>query len=286
MPEHHDKSRVSDGSIAVFWINLARAGRLGRCMVNALEFGGWEHERFDAIDGQDARHSFIPVPHLFRHGSLYPGVARSGEPRPFRRTTRPELACLASWQKVIKYAGRAVQHLKGDLFLFMEDDAGSSLAVPDAWPFTLEDVARQADRHARKSGTPWTMVQLAPINARSYGLGCLKNGRKAGGETVWFPRPSVRSHGNAGILLHRRAFRAPFTRATFHMDHWQQEADLHVLAHPWAVRPVADKWIYSIVPRKSVYVLTYPLFCLEAKDSELHRSHVDSYPSAQPDSYA
>jgi hypothetical protein len=54
-------------------------------------------------------------------------------------------------------------------------------------------------------------------------------------------------------------------------------ASRYRLRHPWAVRPVADKWIYSTVPAESVYVATFPLFCLDAADSDLHPDHVEAH---------
>ena len=38
-----------------------------------------------------------------------------------------------------------------------------------------------------------------------------------------------------------------------------------------------DKWLYAMLPRGSVYVSCYPLFCLDAADSDLHPDHVDRF---------
>ena len=51
----------------------------------------------------------------------------------------------------------------------------------------------------------------------------------------------------------------------------------HPLVHPWRIRPVADKWIYGALPKGSCQVATYPHFCLEAEDSDLHSEHVELF---------
>ena len=52
---------------------------------------------------------------------------------------------------------------------------------------------------------------------------------------------------------------------------------MHILSHPRGVRPVADKWLYACLPASTSWVCTYPLFCLEAIDSDLHSEHVKNF---------
>ena len=59
----------------------------------AIQQGGWAAHRFVAIDGRDKNQQFLPIPNLLKVGSKYPGVYRTEEAEPKRRTNRAELAC-------------------------------------------------------------------------------------------------------------------------------------------------------------------------------------------------
>ena len=264
---------IIERSIPIFWINLRRADRLRRCMEWSLAAGKWNHKRFEAIDAKDAKQQFIAFPSILKAASKFPGGNRYSESTPWRRTNRSELACLASWQHIIIHASEPDINSGSSYFLFMEDDVGSSLAAPDAWPVKLTDLITEANKRSEECQVPWTLIQLAPISSKVrielHGLW-----EKSEGRTLLVPKENIRSHGNGAVLLHRRAFQYlvnPYRNLMKRFHH------THILLHPWAIRPVADKWIYASVPQKSVYVVTYPLFCLEAKHSELHQDHVGSF---------
>ena len=55
------------------------------------------------------------------------------------------------------------------------------------------------------------------------------------------------------------------------------------MLYPWRLRLAADKWLYAALPTGSCQVATYPHFCLDAEDSDLHIEHVDNFhkPSRQ-----
>jgi GR25 family glycosyltransferase involved in LPS biosynthesis len=260
--------------IPVLWINLARAKRLKKCMEWALAEGSWTNHRFDAIDAGQIKHRFIPLPNKHKTGNVFPGALRSGEPDSARKTTRPELACLASWQHAIDSAFALMDNYKTRHVLIMEDDVGSSLAVPEAWPFSLTELTKAADRVAQKRGIPWSLLQLAPINAKTREA-LRKKWDQNDPESWLVPKEETRSHGNGAVLVNKNAFE--FLSGKFRAIINTIIPKLHLLTYPRNIRPVADKWIYASVPQGSVYVLTYPLFCLEARDSELHHDHVENF---------
>jgi hypothetical protein len=255
------------------WINLDRAEQRRRRMTWALEQGGWNHQRFPAIDAAEHDHRFRTRPVLGRGGSRFPGVRRFDEDRPFRRTTRPELACLASWQAAIVRARSLMDESGTDHVLIMEDDIGSSLSVPEAWPVSLEAIVRDADGRAGADGSEWTAIQLAPISSRARKT-LFDQWVTSERTCLTVPKTTVRSHGNGAVLLHRRAL-SHFE--SFGLDSVGVAQGPHHLRHPWAVRPVADKWLYACLPEASVLVLSVPLFCLDATDSEVHRGHVERF---------
>jgi len=256
-------------SIPLLWINLKRAPRRRARMHWAIRQGGWQAQRLEAIDAKDPTVQLLPLPNPARIGQALPGLRRWQEAHPWRRTSRPELACLASWQRALLRA----EQLPSEWILLMEDDLGAALAAVPSWPVNLEQLVNLAP--------PQTLaIQLAPISAEARRQ--LHHHWQASGGSQWLvPKASVRSHGNGAVLLHRRAFLhlipglARF--CALHLPHW------HPLLHPWGCRPVADKWLYACLPSGSCQVLTYPLFCLEASDSSLHHSHVQAYhqPSRQ-----
>ncbi|MHC5113418.1 MAG: glycosyltransferase family 25 protein [Planctomycetota bacterium] len=265
-------SRQPEPAVPLLWINLERAAHRRRRMEWALAQGGWAHERLEAVDGRNRQLRFRAVPDLAVRGAALPGVRRMNEARPWRRTTRSELACLASWQRAVARAGARMESDDVPAVLVLEDDVGACLAVPHAWPVSLADLVDGADRRSRDDGHPWTAIQLAPINPRERKR-LHAEWKASGGTQLVVPKTTVRSHGNGAVLLHRRAL----PHLDRHVRRLAPESTRYVLRHPWAVRPVADKWLYAMLPPSSVYVATYPLFCLDACDSELHPDHVDRY---------
>jgi hypothetical protein len=264
----------SNNDIPLIWINLDRAVRLKHCMNNAIEAGGWRGYRFAAIDAINPDKWFVPTPNIFITGSKFPGGRRAAEKNPFRLTSRSELACLASWQEIILVAETKMKEHNSEIILLMEDDVGSSLAVPDEWPFRIMDLKVQADQLSSESGIPWTMVQLAPINAHAR-VQLHQLWEKSSGNVLLAPKTGVRSHGNGAVLLHARALK--YLTNSLRKKVMKRFPGLHPLTYPYNVRPVADKWIYASVPFGSVYVVTYPIFCLEARDSDLHSEHVEAF---------
>jgi hypothetical protein len=253
--------------IPLLWINLERAARRRRRMDWAITTGGWSGERLAGVDACDPRQRLLPLPDPLRAGAPLPGLPRRQEPDPRRPTSRAELACLASWQRLIGRAHHRLSHSAADWILLMEDDVGASLARPEAWPHDLAALTADA-------GPGALAIQLAPISARVrrqlHGLW-----RQSGGQRLTVPKRHWRSHGNGAVLLHRRALRRlwppPARWAAHFAPRW------HPLLHPWRVRPVADKWLYACLPAEACHVATFPLFCLEAEDSALHPEHVDAF---------
>ncbi|MGA1018619.1 MAG: hypothetical protein ACO3YY_11630, partial [Phycisphaerales bacterium] len=82
----------------------------------------------------------------------------------------------------------------------------------------------------------------------------------------------VRSHGNGAVLIHRRAIE----RLRPHLPA-DPDAAPKSLRHPCLVRPVADKWLYAMLPADTVFVAAVPILTLDAADSELHPGHVDRF---------
>lgn len=259
-------------AVPVIWINLARAERRRRRMEWALGQGGWVHERLEAVDAADRRHRFRVRADLRRRGSDLPGVRRRSEKAWWRRTSRAELACLASWQAAVARAGALMDESGVDQVLIMEDDVGASLARPDRWPVSLAAFLghlQSLDSAAEAEASAWAAVQLAPINPRVrrelHGLWRASEGRR-----LWVPKSSVRSHGNGAVLLHRRAM----AWLSADVEGASTAPGVHHLRHPWAIRPVADKWLYGCLPAAGVLVATPSLFCLDAADSDIHADHV------------
>jgi hypothetical protein len=237
----------------------------------ALETGGWNHERVEAIDARDPAHRFWVAPNPFQRGTWFPGVRRMDERHPLRRTTRAELACCASWRLALRMAADRMARDNVEQVLILEDDAGACLAVPGAWPFALDAVVDAADRDSRDRGIPWTLIQLAPTNAEVRRR--LHRQWKSDPATcLLVDKEDIRSHGNSAVLVHRRGLSFLIGRGKP-----DPSARFHSWCHPWAVRPVADKWMYASVPTGSVRVLAFPLFCPDASGSQLHPSDVAQF---------
>lgn len=251
-------------AVPIVWINLDRAERRRRRMLRALAAGGWTHQRIDGIDGIDGRAAGRRLrarADWSRRGTAFPGVRRFSETSPLRRTTPAELACLASWQRAIARAAISMRDLDAEMVLIVEDDCGATLACPDAWPVSLREISNAA-------GSAWAAVQMAPINPAVRRR--LFEGWRSHGDAV-VPKARIRSHGNGAVLLHRRAIE--------HLrGHLPDEAETaSPIRHPWGVRPVADKWLYAMLPRESVFAAAVPILTLDARDSELHPDHVDRF---------
>jgi len=258
-------------SIPVLWINLRRCVQRRRRMEWALASGGWIHQRVEAIDARDPAFRFLAVPDPFRRGTWFPGVRRLEERHPLRRTTRSELACSASWRLALWMAADAMERHGIEQVLMLEDDAGACMAAPHTWPFVLDEVVAAADRESTRCGIPWTLIQLAPTHAGVRRQ--LHQQWKTYGSSALLPhKEEIRSHGNSAVLVHRRALtHLAFSRAP------DPSARLQWLRHPWPVRPVADKWIYALMPARSVRVLAFPLFCPDASGSQLHPADVAQF---------
>ena len=265
--QKNPRLRQMQNHYPVYWINLNRDIERRHRMTWALETGGWEHYRWEGVDATDLRQKFWPLPRLWQAGTALPGLRRKTERDPFRSTARTELACLASWQTLLEYLNE--KKTLSDWFLVMEDDVGSSLACPDSWPFSLSQLVKSINKSA-------LVVQLAPIssNARIQLHSYYTN---TNGEKLAIPKMNVKSHGNGAVLINGRAL--PFLQR--HLGKWihNRWRHIHLLSHPHATRPVADKWLYACIPANRCWVCTYPIFCLEAKTSNIHQKHVDSYHS-------
>lgn len=249
----------------VYWINLDRQPLRRQRMEWALESGGWSHFRWPAIDAKDTSINFLALARPLCKGNALPGLRRSEEANPQRRTSREELACLSSWQIMIEHLNLA--NSPSGWFLLMEDDVGSSLACPEAWHADLDQITAAA-------GPSALAIQLAPISCQARQK-LHKRWQISQGHELLVPKRTIRSHGNGAVLLHQRAM--PFLRRK--VSQWLQQFNphMHLLRHPWAVRPVADKWLYASLKAENIWVSTYPLFCLEAEDSDLHISHVSDF---------
>ena len=249
----------------LYWINLQRQGDRRKRMERAIHQGGWNAERWKATDSQDRSNTFIALPKPWKKSSTLPGIERKDENQPTRPTNRAELACLSSWQNLIEHLKS--QSSPSGWFLLMEDDVGSSLACPEAWPFNLEDITKSAGKNA-------LAIQMAPISSKAR-LQLYKIWEESNGIHLTVPKSTVRSHGNGAVLLNYRAI--PMLER--HLGRWIQKFSpfLHILSHPRKIRPVADKWLYSCLPTSSSWVCTYPLFCLEAINSDLHIKHVENF---------
>ena len=231
----------------------------------ALSEGGWSNYRFTAIDSRDPAHLFFPVSNIFWSGVALPGLFRCEENDPRRTTSRAELACLASWKRILFMASRI--HSFSGWVLLMEDDLGSSLSVPHAWMHSLNDLINFCPRRT-------LAIQLAPISFHAREK-LVSIWRSSNGRCLSVPKESVRSHGNGAVLLHKRAL--SYLIDPFLYFSRLCSSNLHLLLHPSRIRPVADKWIYGSLPPGTCQVATYPHFCLDAVDSNLHVDHVSSF---------
>jgi hypothetical protein len=260
--------------IPLLWINLQRHQRRRRRMLWALEAGGWQHERIEAVDALDPRERLLPIPQVLAPGNTLPGIQRASEADPQRRVLRPELACMASWLRALCRAEQLLRDSGQQQVLVLEDDSGASLACPEAWAFSLPELVQTLDAHSSSSGEPWAAVQLLATSRRAQER-LLASWRSPTARSPVAPRQSVRTGGTGAVLLHRRALPMLVNRVQRWL--WQRRWPLHLLVHPHGVRPVADKWLYGSLPAQAVWVGTYPLFCLDASDSAIHPEHLEAY---------
>ena len=251
--------------IPLLWINLNRATTRRARMDWALKQGGWKAYRLEAIDGHDSNQRFFPLPNLLKAGTPLPGLYLSEEAQPKRRTSRAELACLASWKRALVQAKR-IKSSSGWILL-MEDDLGASLAAPEAWSHSLLDLIEFCPNQT-------LAIQLAPISATVRQQLAAK-WQKSQGRCLAVGKEMVRSHGNGAVLLHQRALDLLADPLLYLSNSFKK--NWHPLLHPWRIRPVADKYIYGALPPGSCQVATYPHFCLEAEDSSLHLEHVEDF---------
>lgn len=251
--------------IPLLWINLNRAPQRRARMEWALQQGGWRSHRLTAIDAQDPRQRLLALPNPLQAGTALPGLIRSQEAEPRRRTSRSELACLASWKQMLLAATRIT--CPSGWLLLMEDDLGSSLAAPEAWAHSLLELIERCPSRT-------LAIQLAPISA-GVRHRLVAHYHQSDGRCLCVAKETVRSHGNGAVLLHQRAL--PLLIDPLLCFSARHQAQWHPLVHPWRIRPVADKWLYGALPPGSCQVATYPHFCLEAQDSSLHQEHVQTF---------
>ena len=251
--------------IPLLWINLDRAILRRTRMEWAIREGGWDSYRFSAVDAEDPSQVLFAIPNFFHSGTHLPGVYLADELNPNRRTTRAELACAASWKRLLQSASSIDAPI--GWFLLMEDDLGSSLSVSDSWVHSLVDLIQRCPSNT-------LAIQLAPISCAAR-QSLYRSWLNSRGQCLALPKELIRSHGNGAVLLHKNAL-------SYLIDHFSCICasifkSFHPIVHPWRVRPVADKWIYAALPPGSCQVATYPHFCLDASESSLHSDHVLAY---------
>ena len=257
--------QVDVQKIPMMWINLNRQKRRRARMEWAIQNGGWNAHRVKAVDTNDSNQNFLPIANFLKGGSSLPGIYRNDEAEPKRCTSRAELACLASWKRLIINAKKITS--PSGWFLLMEDDLGASLAKPEAWAHSLTELIEFCPSRT-------LAVQLAPTNA-SLKQDLAAIWTQSRGRCLAISKENVRSHGNGAVLLHQRALDFLDDPLLSLCNTWKK--NWHPLFHPWKIRPVADKWLYGALPPGSCQVATYPHFCLEAEDSGLHPEHVEAF---------
>lgn len=249
----------------LFWINLDRQERRRHRMEHAVRQGGWEAQRWRAVDAANKKNQFLTIPKPWRPGCSLPGLQRAQEADASRITTKAELACLSSWQTLIEALDG--QKSPSGWFLLMEDDVGSSLACPEDWPFSLDELVESLDSNA-------LVVQLSPISSKVR-LDLYQQWLQSKGKTMAVPKARVRSHGNGAVLIHKNAI-IKLSRRIGKLIH-RYNSSFHLLTHPCGIRPVADKWLYACLPSASSWVCTYPIFNLDASGSDLHTDHIEAF---------
>ena len=261
-------TNIDSRDIPLHWINLRRATSRRNRMMWALRTGSWRGERWDAIDAQSSNHIFIPYRKYLNIDNTLPGIQRINEEDPSRSTSRSELACLCSWVQLIE--SLKFKSSPTRWYLLMEDDVGSSLAAHEHWPFSLKDIIAQASQEV-------LAIQLAPINGRAKQY-LYKEWKDSSGDKLITSKNRIKAHGNGAVLLHELAI--PILSRNLGRLIEKITPNIHFIPHPYAVRPVADKWLYSLLPKNSCWVSTFPLFCLDAKNSYLHSEHVKTFHQA------
>ena len=85
----------------------------------AINEGGWNAQRFNAIDANEKNQLLLPIPNLLKTGTPLPGLYRKEEANSNRASSRAELACLASWKRLILNANKYIQiigfHIRGKI---------------------------------------------------------------------------------------------------------------------------------------------------------------------------
>ena len=152
-------------------------------------------------------------------------------------------------------------------FLLMEDDLGASLAAPNDWAHSLNDLIEFCPSQT-------LAIQLAPISS-TVREELARKWHQSQGKCLAVKKETVKSHGNGAVLLHKQALSLLLDPLISFTNKFKK--NWHILVHPWCIRPVADKWIYGSLPPNSCQVATYPHFCLEARDSSLHMDHVETF---------
>ena len=222
--------------------------------------GRWDAYRFCAVGANERNNRLFPIPNLLKNGTDLPGV--------FGRNTTKSLLVqswhVASWKRLLLSA-KEVTSVNGWVLL-MEDDLGASLAHPEAWAYSLQDLIDFCPDNT-------LAIQLSPISAKVREE-LDKKWQESRGTCLAVSKKYVRSHGNGAVLLHKNAIEL-LIDPMIYLSKWSR--NWHPLLHPWKIRPVADKWIYGALPPDSCQVSTYSNFCLDADNSSLHPEHIDAY---------
>ena len=140
--------------IPLLWINLSRAVRRRARMEWAIHEGGRDAHRIEAVDGTDQTQRLVTIPNILKKGTNYPGLHRANEVTPNRKTSRGELACLASWKRMIIQAEKVKT---SGWILMMEDDVGAT-SGSRGWAHTLTEVINYCPEETMA-------IQLSPISS-------------------------------------------------------------------------------------------------------------------------
>lgn len=252
--------------LKIVWINLERAIERRRKTLHCIKKGGWTNSyRISATDGSSKKNKVVGIPAIYSHVADHLGLTRWDERQVFRRTNKNELACTISWMRAVRFISKLNDFNENQWYLIIEDDIGSSLSCPEEWPFDMFDIIYEAEKKKAQ------IVQLCPINGRTR-----QNLYKIwlSSKQLLTPKTFVKSHGNGAVLV-RGSFAKKLSK--FYLGEFRLFKELHIFISHINVRPVADKFIYSCANRDGVYVLNYPLFCLQTSESYIHSDHLNKY---------